>query len=289
MRCGRWLMGVAVVGFCWMSMSGCVSLDQYRRLEAAHRMVTAEKEARDQELYDKQAVHDSLLNRIEALENELRLKDDLVANLQREKDLLDELRRTAQDSLERVADQQTLGDIVIAGNRLPEPLDNALKGFADRHRDAVTYDASRGTLKWKSDLLFASGSDVVRNESRDTIRQFADVIKSAAATDFEVLVAGHTDNQPIKHAKAKHPTNWHLSAHRAIAVGEVLLKYGYSPERLAVMGCGEYRPIAENSTKAGNSKNRRVEIYLVPRGSVIQVTEFDLGNGSSIRYATAQP
>jgi chemotaxis protein MotB len=136
------------------------------------------------------------------------------------------------------------------------------------------YDSTRGTIQWKADLLFAIGSDVVKNSSIDALQGFTQVIMSPAAADFEVLVVGHTDSQRIVRTatKAKHPTNWHLSAHRAIAVAFALQKYGYPAGRAGVMGYGEYRPVADNATEAGKSQNRRVEIYLVPRGAIVQAS-----------------
>ena len=93
---------------------------------------------------------------------------------------------------------------------------------------------------------------------------FASIIKSAAADGFEVIVVGHTDNRPVvrPETKAQHPTNWHLSSHRAIAVSNILQKNSYPPNRIGVMGCGQYRPVADNGTAQGSSENRRVEIIL---------------------------
>jgi chemotaxis protein MotB len=135
----------------------------------------------------------------------------------------------------------------------------------------VVYDARNGIVRWKADLLFALGSDVVKESSKDALRAFCDVIKSPAAGNFEAIIVGHTDNKPIKTeaTRQKHPTNWHLSGHRAIAVAEVLLKDGYAPQRVGVLGCGEYRPVADNASASGASKNRRVEVYLVPVGSIV--------------------
>jgi chemotaxis protein MotB len=125
-------------------------------------------------------------------------------------------------------------------------------------------------VKWKADLLFPLGSDVVKDSSTDSLRSFTEVLKSAAAADFEVVIVGHTDNRPIVKptTKAEHKTNWHLSAHRAISVGFALIKNGYTPERVGVMGYGEYRPMADNSAEAGASQNRRVDVFIIPRGAM---------------------
>ncbi len=270
MRCGKWIVGLCVGGWMILSLSGCVSLDKHRRLAALNRNLQAEKQALQQELFDTRSNDDTLRVRADSLEHELAIKNELLANVLDENELLEEFRKEARARLDEMANRP-LGDISIAAPKLPEQLDNALKQFADQHPTAVTYDPMRGTMKWKSDLLFALGSDVVRESSMESLRGFSEVINSPAATDFEVIVVGHTDNKPISKPKTKekHPTNWHLSTHRAIAVGSVLLKNAYAPERVAVMGCGEYRPVADNGTREGNSQNRRVEIYLVPRGVIV--------------------
>ena len=67
---------------------------------------------------------------------------------------------------------------------------------------------------------------------------------------------------------AKHPTNWHLSAHRAISVLKVMAGSKVDPKRMSARGFGEYRPVEPNKpNKGGNPRNRRVEIYIVPKGT----------------------
>jgi len=269
---GRILKGLVLAVFL-AGMSGCVSLDRHKRLEQAHRLVTADKEHLGQELFDERSVNDSLRTRVDSLERERASKDDLVANLKSENDLLDEMRRTAAADLKGLAGKMP-ADITILAPKLPAPLDSALKRFADEHPSEVVYDPAKGSVKWKADLLFALGSDEVKSTSLDALRGFTEILKSPAAADFEVVVTGHTDTRPISRpgTKEKHPTNWHLSAHRALAVGMVLQKDGYAPSRIAAMGCGEHRPGVPNDNESNMSLNRRVEIYLVPVGSVVHAT-----------------
>lgn len=286
MRGGGWMVGCVASGFSLAVLSGCVPLEKHRRLDAARRNLTAEKESLAQELFDARNVNDSLRTRASSLERELDTKDELVANLRKENELLDEMRNTAQSALEGMADRQVLPDIGITSPRLPARLDSALKRFADEHPTAVVYDPGRGTMKWKADLLFALGSDVVKESSMESLRSFTEVIKSSAAADFEAIIVGHTDKRPIVRTatKAKHPTNWHLSAHRAIAVAFVLQKHGYPSDRVSVMGCGEYRPVADDTTEVDASQNRRVEIYLVPKGAIVQTAH---ATGGSQRESLA--
>jgi chemotaxis protein MotB len=119
-------------------------------------------------------------------------------------------------------------------------------------------------------LLFALGSDVVKQPGKEALAGFAEVIVSPAGAGFEVAVVGHTDNRPISRAATKqaHPSNWHLSVHRAIAVASVLQGSGVEPTRIGVTGYGEFRPVATNDTAEGRRQNRRVEIYIVPAGTL---------------------
>lgn len=292
MHGGERLAKGMVLGLVLVSVVGCATLDDYRRVQAANRSLKAEKEAIAQELFDSRNAGDSLRTRVTSLDQQVRAKDELVSNLRSENGLLDEMRRMAQSSLEDMANNQTLGNITLAGPALPPPLDNALNRFSQQHSGLVSYDSTRGTVKWKSDLLFALGSDIVKDSSRRSLGDFAEVIKSAAAEGFEVLVVGHTDNRPIVRAetKAKHPTNWHLSAHRAISVSIELARAGYSPTRIGVMGYGEHRPIADNAKQGGASQNRRVEIYLIRRGSIVQASGVRLSvGGEKVAAATVQP
>lgn len=274
MRGERWL-AFGVIGLAGLGASGCVSMGEHRRVKAANRTLEAEKAAMNQELFDERSVTDNLRTRIASLERENAANAELIANLRGENDLLDEMRRTAGNVLEDMMKRQNFsgGGIPL----LPAPLDSALRRFAEAYPDAVIYDASRGTVKWKGDLLFPLGSAEVGSSSLAALRSFTDVLTSSAAAEFEAIVVGHTDNKPIQRpeTRQKHPTNWHLSAHRAIAVGEILQKNGYTPERIGIMGCSEYRPITANSSDAGQSQNRRVEIYLVPRGSIVTTTMAD--------------
>jgi len=266
-----------------------MSMDEHRRVQARNRMLTAERETLAQDLVDAQASRDAIRAKLESQERELATKSELIANLRSENEVLDEVRLLAQSQLESMAGRQGLGDITITGQALPEPLDTALRRFAEQNPQVVAYDANHGTIKWKSDLVFPVGSDVIKQSSLSSLESFAEIIKSDAAKDFEVIVVGHTDNTPIgkPSTRKRHPTNWHLSVHRAISVASSLRKSGYAPERIGIMGFGEFRPIADNATAAGKRQNRRVEIYLVPRGTMARTS---VGMGTDgMNPGTARP
>jgi chemotaxis protein MotB len=249
--------------------AGCKTLDEYRQLEMSLKTMNAEKAQVEADLYDCRSVSDNLRTKLASNEAELQTKGRLADNLQQEND------RLAQkaDEMARIAEQlakKGITDPVVIERKLPPELDTALRDFASQYPGLVAYDKKHGTVKWSSDLLFALGSDVVKDTAKESLAKFAEIVGSPAAGGFDVIVTGHTDNLPIKRSAtaAAHPTNWHLSAHRAISVEKILQDVGVDAGRLAVMGCGEYRPIDDNSTEDGRAQNRRVEIYIVPQGSV---------------------
>jgi chemotaxis protein MotB len=94
-------------------------------------------------------------------------------------------------------------------------------------------------------------------------------LNSELGKGFDIIIAGHTDDLRIAKpdTRERHPTNWHLSAHRAISVLDIMTKNNIVSERMSVRGFGEYRPIESNKpNRKGNPQNRRVEIYIVPKG-----------------------
>jgi chemotaxis protein MotB len=113
-------------------------------------------------------------------------------------------------------------------------------------------------------ILFDSGKADVKKEGVEALAKVADVLKNT--TDQDIIVAGYTDNVPIKGNLAKiYPTNWELSAARAISVVKILAADGVDPNLMSAAGFGEYHPVADNDTPEGKAKNRRMEIILMPK------------------------
>ena len=282
MKTGQGMVAVLAAG--WLAVgSGCVGLDEHRQLQMSHRTLGAEKEQLEQELYDARNNNDSLRTRLAASEDKLGSKERLVANLESENNNLEQAVLSARELANKIAEQSAPGNVVVVERRLPAELDTALKDFAAQYPSSVYYDQQRGIIKWTSDLVFALGSDIVKDSARDSIKGFAEIMNSPAASGFDALIVGHTDNMRISRAatKKKHPTNWHLSVHRAISVSSILREYGVAPTRAGVMGFGEFHPIESNDTEAGRSQNRRVEVYIVPANTIGGVVLPQTGEAST--------
>lgn len=121
---------------------------------------------------------------------------------------------------------------------------------------------------FQSEVIFASGSDLIAPEGRDQLTQIATALKEIAAEippqlPWVLQVDGHTDRIPI--STPRFPSNWELSAARAIAVAKFLIDQGIPPERVAARGLAQYQPIDPADTPEAYERNRRIEIQLTSR------------------------
>jgi len=101
-------------------------------------------------------------------------------------------------------------------------------------------------------------------DSLEVLRRVGGVVKEVA--DKEIRIEGYTDNVPISsRLQQKFPTNWELSAARAVNVLRFLQeRIGIPGERISACGFGEFKPVADNATAEGRALNRRIQIVLVP-------------------------
>ncbi|MBW2569277.1 MAG: OmpA family protein [Deltaproteobacteria bacterium] len=103
------------------------------------------------------------------------------------------------------------------------------------------------------DILFDTGKSKIKSGSSVALRAVAEYLKAHASKKF--LIVGHSDNV------GNFDTNIKLSKERAKAVmSELITKYNVKPEQLNAYGDGSTAPVASNSTDAGRTKNRRVEV-----------------------------
>jgi chemotaxis protein MotB len=104
----------------------------------------------------------------------------------------------------------------------------------------------------------------VKQEGLDVLQRVVEILKNVK--DKSIRVEGHTDNVKIKGRLAKqYPTNWELSAARALNVTKYLQQQGLDPVLLSATAFGEYQPVAGNDTPEGRAKNRRIAIILLPK------------------------
>ncbi|MCZ6682214.1 MAG: OmpA family protein [Planctomycetota bacterium] len=246
------------------TLIGCVARDEFLRCDFSRRKALERAETLERDLADERNRALALETERESYHRELDAKTAESETLKAENAKLLAFADKMQGHMDDIL-KNGMNSIEVVEVKLPAELDKALKGFAARFPDVVQYDSQRGAVRWMSDLTFAKGSDEVRQTARTSLAEFARIVNSQAASQFEVVVVGHTDTLPISSpvTKRKHPTNWHLSVHRAIAVMMVLRRNNLDYERMGCMGYGEFHPRVPNPPRGGNEANRRVEIFLV--------------------------
>ncbi|KAE9637045.1 OmpA family protein [Defluviitalea raffinosedens] len=116
------------------------------------------------------------------------------------------------------------------------------------------------TLTFKDGVLFDTGKAELKPEAIEILDKIG--IQLAKYPNNRIRFEGHTDNVPIR--TVQFPSNWELSAARAIAVAKYYInELSFDPKQFSTEGFGEYSPIADNSTAEGRAKNRRVEIKIL--------------------------
>lgn len=142
--------------------------------------------------------------------------------------------------------------------RIADELTISLQEYLDDRLVKVTRTGDRIEIEMKERMLFGSGDARLSHRALSVLREIAQTLKRIPS---HLQIEGHTDNVPI--ATADFPSNWELSAARAASVVHFLARAGVEPHRMAAVGLGEHRPIAENSDEQGRAANRRVTIVVL--------------------------
>jgi chemotaxis protein MotB len=173
----------------------------------------------------------------------------------------DALQRSGSELQQRVAEKENeLAALKGTQEELVSGLEKEIAARqvqVERFRDQLRVDVV-------DELLFDSGEAELKPAGRELLRRVAGALGKAEGR--RIQVDGHTDDVPISGVLAKrYPTNWELSAARAVNVARVLQEAGVDPSRLSAAAYSEYRPRAKNDSEEGRRKNRRIEILLGPR------------------------
>jgi len=122
------------------------------------------------------------------------------------------------------------------------------------------------------EILFDSGEAELKPAGKEVLQKLASVL---AGSDRQIRVQGHTDDVPIAGRLAQtFPTNWELSAARAVNVVRFLQEGArLDPDHLSASALSQYRPRVPNDGPEGRQKNRRIEIVLEPATEKIEAPE----------------
>ena len=184
--------------------------------------------------------------------------------------VLDDLRQTSAELEAQVKERE--GELA----QLLQTQDELLRELEQEIADGQIQIARlRGRLQvdMVDEILFASGETTLKPAGEEVLKRVGAVLKRAE--DREVVVQGHTDNVPIVGRLAERfPTNWELSAARAVNVTRFLQDaVGMDPSRLSASAFSEYQPRSENETDEGRQENRRIEIVLAPLPEAVEDSE----------------
>jgi chemotaxis protein MotB len=165
---------------------------------------------------------------------------------------------------ENVALLQTKSQEVEKASNTYKELLQEMKGEIAQGQVTITELKGKLTMDVVDKILFASGESTVKKEGLAVLKRVVDILKNLK--DKNIRVEGHTDNIQISGKLTKvYPTNWELSAARAINVTKYLQQQGIEPQILSATAFGEFQPLADNSTPEGRAKNRRIAIILLPK------------------------
>ena len=120
-------------------------------------------------------------------------------------------------------------------------------------QQVIASSASVAMATISGDVAFDVGSANIKPEFASTLDGLAAQMLAREGSRFSII--GHTDNS------GSESYNQQLSERRAEAVADYLVSQGVSAGALSILGLGESRPVADNSTAEGQSRNRRVEIF----------------------------
>lgn len=117
-------------------------------------------------------------------------------------------------------------------------------------------------LRFEEVLLFDTAKADIKPGAVPVLSTVGSKLKIYLNQGYRLRLEGHTDNLPIR--TTQFPSNWELSAARAIAVAKFFIyEMQFDPAKVSTEGFGEHVPIADNNTPEGRAMNRRVEIKIV--------------------------
>jgi chemotaxis protein MotB len=234
----RFSIAVLVAG---LIVSGCVSTSEFKKME----------EGKNQEISALKQEKTSLEQQKGELESQKVTLEKGIAELKQQNSSLEQEKASMA-----VNNQQT--------QKQYEELVQGLSKEVKKGELQVKQYKNMLSMNLESRIFFDSGKVTLRKEGKAILKKYENKI---------IRVVGHTDNVPVaKSLRATFPSNWDLSVARAANVVRYLQEVGVPPERMLAAGRAEYDPVASNDTPGGRQKNRRIEIMLLDKSLVSEMT-----------------
>lgn len=142
--------------------------------------------------------------------------------------------------------------------RIQNQVEKALQPLIDKQQVAVRRTPNWLEIEIRTDILFPSGVAQLSHPADAVLSSLASIL---GPFGNPLRIEGYTDDKPIN--TAVYPSNWELSAARAASVARLFSEKGISPDRLGIIGWGQFRPAADNATAEGRNRNRRVLVVVL--------------------------
>ncbi len=205
---------------------------------------------------------------------QIELLNQQIAALRRQMAALEEALNVSekrdQESQTKIADLGKRLNVALA-QRVQE-LSRFRSEFFGRLRDIL---GNRPDIRivgdrfvFQSEVFFDRGSASPRPEALAELDKLASAILELERQippdiNWALRIDGHTDSRPI--STPQFPSNWELSAARAIAVAQYLISKGVQPRHLIAAGFGEFQPLDTGTSDEAMARNRRIELKLTER------------------------
>jgi chemotaxis protein MotB len=143
-----------------------------------------------------------------------------------------------------------------------DQLEQQLKEEIEKGEIRLKRYKTKTIINIDNSILFDSGRTTVKEGVKKSLSKIAEALNNFPENNIQI--EGHTDDVPIH--TPKFPSNWELSAARALSVLRFFAdKTDVDPRKLSAVGYGEYHPLAPNDTPENKRLNRRVDIVILPK------------------------
>lgn len=256
LRIGLAVLAAAII------VSGCVSSGKFKRMESS----------KNQEIASLQKEKSGLEDQKTGLEKDNADLKQQISSQEQRIAMLEQQKASAEQQVGSL--MQEKATLVAASQQQQQQYETLVKGLSN--------EVEKGQLQVKQyknmlavdlaeQIFFDSGRAALKPGGKVVLKKVGEALKDYE--DKVIWVVGHTDNVPVaKSLKATFPSNWELSVARATNVVRYLQEVGVSPDRMVASGRSEYDPVASNDTPEGRQKNRRIEIMLIDKNLVSEMT-----------------
>jgi len=262
-------IGIAVLAAGFIA-SGCVSSGTFKKMETAKNQeiaaVQQEKAALEQQKVNLEKQNADLKQQVSSLGQQ-------KAGLEQQKAALEQQNAAAQRQVGLL--EQEKASLMASSQQTQkqyEALVQDLSKEVEKGELQVKQYKNMLSVELAEQIFFDSGKATLKKGGKAVLKKVGDALKGYE--NKIIRVVGHTDNVPVaKSLQATFPSNWELSVARATNVVRFLQEVGVPPERMVPSGRAEYDPVAPNDTPEGRQKNRRIEIMLIDKNLVTEMTK----------------